>query len=352
MKKVLHLLSSNQYSGAENVACQIIEAFRNDIEMVYCSPNGPISNILKSKNVNYLPLDNLSFKEVKEIIKTFRPDLIHAHDIKASLIAAHCSKNIPVISHLHGRFEDMSKISVKSLLYRTYIKKFSHIFAVSESIIKEYYFSNALSNKSSVLYNVVNQEKLVNMVSVEEKETEFDCVYLGRFSYPKNPQRLIYIISKVVEKIPNSTFVLIGDGDLLDEAKKLAEKLKVQKNILFKGFLNNPYQLVSASKVMILTSRSEGTPMCVLESMLLGVPIVSTAVDGIKELIENKVDGFYYEKDENIVNAICKLITDEQLRNSVSKNAYNKAIKINNIDNYKSHILNVYSNNILIDNLR
>ena len=57
--KVLHLLSSNKYSGAENVVCQIIKMFGNDAEMVYCSPDGDIRKTLNDKNIKFIPLKEL-----------------------------------------------------------------------------------------------------------------------------------------------------------------------------------------------------------------------------------------------------------------------------------------------------
>jgi glycosyltransferase involved in cell wall biosynthesis len=240
----------------------------------------------------------------------------------------------------------MSRISVKSLLYRTFTKKFSHIFAVSNSILDEYYFRNTIRSKSSVLRNVINYEDLVLKIKSNQKEPAFDCIFLGRFSYLKNPQRLITIISKVRDQLPNSKFVLVGEGELLEETKDLAKKLNLEKNLVFTGFLKNPYPILNSSKVMMMSSRTEGTPMCVLESMLLGVPVVSTAVDGIKEVIEHGEDGFYYDDDEEIVQAICKLIIDNELREMMSNNAFKKARAFNNLDKYKLNILNIYEKHL------
>ena len=52
--KVLHLLASNKYSGAENVVCQIISMFKDEVEMVYCSPNGEIENTLRDKKIKFI----------------------------------------------------------------------------------------------------------------------------------------------------------------------------------------------------------------------------------------------------------------------------------------------------------
>ena len=69
--KILHLLASNKYSGAENVVCQIIKMFESEVEMVYCSPVGEIENALKEKNVPYLPIASLNKKEVKKVVEEF-----------------------------------------------------------------------------------------------------------------------------------------------------------------------------------------------------------------------------------------------------------------------------------------
>ena len=54
--KILHILSSNKYSGAENVACQIIALFREEDDVAYCSPDGQIADALKERNIKFIPL--------------------------------------------------------------------------------------------------------------------------------------------------------------------------------------------------------------------------------------------------------------------------------------------------------
>ncbi len=341
-KKVLHVLSSNSYSGAENVVCQIIDSFKEEIAMAYCSPNGPIKETLEEKQVSFYPMKKVTINELRKVVKAYQPNIIHAHDIRASIIAAHFSKHIPVISHIHCKFEEMTKLSFKSLLYRVYLSSYHHIFTVSESIIKEYYFSYALSEKSSVLRNVVSEERLKEMAISGTETDENDFIFIGRFSYQKDPLRLIHIISKITKKLPDAKFILIGNGSMLDDAKKLAEELNIEKNITFTGFLKNPFPVLKSSKVMLMCSRMEGLPMCVLESMLFGVPIVSTGVDGIKEVIDNGIDGFYFDTDEEIVNTACQLIQDERERKNISQHAYRKAVVLNNVGNYKQKLLKVY----------
>ena len=75
-KKILHLLASNSYSGAENVACTIIENLSGEYDMVYCCPRGTIEENLGEKRIRFLPLKKLSFFEVNRAIREYKPDII------------------------------------------------------------------------------------------------------------------------------------------------------------------------------------------------------------------------------------------------------------------------------------
>ena len=84
MKTVLHILPSSSFSGAENVVCQIIKMFSgSDYKMYYCSPDGRIRDALEENNIDFLPLREFSVKELKRIISETKPDIIHAHDMRA-----------------------------------------------------------------------------------------------------------------------------------------------------------------------------------------------------------------------------------------------------------------------------
>ena len=96
--KVLHVLSSNQFSGAENVVCQIIGMFNTEIEMAYCSPNGPIEATLSHAHIKYFPLEKFNKKLLKKIIELYKPDVIHAHDLKASIICSRFYKGLKIVS--------------------------------------------------------------------------------------------------------------------------------------------------------------------------------------------------------------------------------------------------------------
>lgn len=343
--KILHILNTNRFSGAENVVCQIIGMMKDvpEIEMIYCSLDGQIRETLSERGIVFSPVQSMSVREVKRVIKEEKPDIIHAHDMRAGFMAALSCGNIPLVSHIHNNAFDSRKPTLKAILYRYAAKKAKHIFWVSSSSFSGYYFHKGLEEKSSVLYNVIDMGELNEKSQVAENKNNYDIVYLGRLTYPKNPQRLISVLEKIIYKNSDVTVALIGTGELESEVTNLIKVKGLNKNIHYLGFINNPYGILAHAKVMLMTSRWEGTPMCALEAMTLGVPIVSTPTDGMKDLIDNGKNGYLSDKDEDLVKHVIEIIEDDCLQHRFSENILDKAREYNNLRKYRKSLLDVYN---------
>ena len=343
--KVLHVLNSNRYSGAENVVCQIVELYRNctDMEMVYCSPDGQIREALEEHKILFVSVGEcLTIVALKKIIEEQNPDIIHAHDMRASFVATFASGNIPLISHIHNNAFNSRGFSFKSIAYLFAARKAKHILWVSKSAFKGYKFHKYFENKSTILYNTIDVDNLYMKMNSDCNTYEYDVVYVGRLSYPKNPQRLMKIFELIVSEEPNIRIGVIGTGELEQEIRKLCEELHLQNNVHFLGFQRNPLKILHDSKVMIMTSRWEGTPMCALEAMALGVPIVSTPTDGLRELVSDGENGFL--SDDNVVlkNKIIEIIRDDKLHSILSENSLRISKEINNVEHYKKVLDKTY----------
>ena len=141
--KVMHVLNSRIYSGAEKVVCQIIKSFRDDagVEMVYCSPESEIvRQMLSEQDVTYLPMETMSIKELSRVIAEQKPDLIHAHDMRASFFSALCCGKIPLVSHIHNNAYDARGLSAKTVAYLLAGFRAKHILWVSNSSYEGYAF--------------------------------------------------------------------------------------------------------------------------------------------------------------------------------------------------------------------
>lgn len=349
--KILHILSSSKFSGAENVVCQIISMFRSDnnsseYSMVYCSPDGPIRDALSKRNIEFEPIQQLIVKEIKQVIDRVKPDIIHTHDMRASWIGSLAAGKIPIIAHIHNNGFDSRKLNLKTTAFLLASRKIDHVFWVSKSAEQSYFFRRLIQKKSSVLPNIIDIEELKQKASTDSHNAssiKANITYLGRLQYPKNPVRFVEIISLVKKAIPDIKAVIIGDGDEFDLTKKRIQELNLEDNITMTGFIENPTTILKRTKALVMTSFWEGTPISSLEALTLGVPVVSTPVDGLKDIIINDYNGYLSDSNEELSQILVKLVTEKAYFERMSANAAETSEKINNKTEYISTIKHFYS---------
>lgn len=345
MRRILHITMSDTFSGAENVACQIISMFRNDsdTEMLYCGVEGPkIRNALQERNIKFVPIKERSPREVARVIRETKPTIIHAHDMKASFYVALTCGKTPFVSHVHNNNVDSRGLSVKSILYYYAAGKAKHIFWVSKSAYEGYAFHEKFKGKSSILYNVINAEEVYRKAAQDKNEYNYDIVYVGRLTPPKNPQRLVEVLTGIEKKYPGMKAAIVGTGDLEAETKQKRRELNAEECIDMLGYSSNPYKIIKSAKIMIMTSRWEGLPMCALEAMALGVPIVSTPTDGLKEIVEDGKTGYLSNKDDVLIARCVDILKNEDLYQRLHQKTLEKAAVILDIESYKEALDRVY----------
>ena len=343
--KVMHILSSKIYSGAEKVVCQIINSFRedDDIEMVYCSPeNENVRYMVGQQGIELLGMEKMCASEIRRFIDQEKPDLIHAHDMRASFNAALACGKIPLVSHIHNNAYDARGLSPKTIAYLFAGFKAKHILWVSNSSYEGYAFHKLFAKKSSVLYNIIDTEQIFEKKAQDENTYDYDMIYVGRLTFQKDPQRLMRLCARLKESKPDLKVAIVGTGELEAEVQQLCAELGISENVHFLGFQPNPIKMIHDSKAMILTSRWEGTPMCALEAMALGTPVVSTPSDGMKDLIDDGINGYLTDDDAIMAEKLLAIMNDADHRNSLGQQAQNKFNQINDAPKYKQAIRDCY----------
>ncbi len=343
--KVMHVLNSRIYSGAEKVVCQIIHAFADTpgMEMVYCSPySDNVRQMLAQEGGTYLPVESLTPGQLRQVLREQKPDLIHAHDMRAGFVAALCCGRTPLISHIHNNAYDARGLSLKSVAYLIAGAKARHIFWVSRSAYEGYCFHALFAKKSQVLYNVIDRERILTMKEQDPETYDFDLIYVGRLTYQKDPQRLMRLCALLRQQRPELRAAVVGAGELEQETKALCRELGLEDNVQFLGFQSNPMKMIHDSRALVLTSRWEGTPMCALEAMALGVPVVSTPSDGLKDILENGVNGYLCESDEELARQLLEIFRDPAHRAALSRNAVETFARINDSKSYYQAIAACY----------
>lgn len=335
-KTVMHVFKSNIFSGAENVAITIINLINknkaNNIDFVYVSPKGPICKVLEENNIKYEGISKLNIKEIRRVYKKYRPDIIHVHDSYASCITSVSFANTKLISHIHGDPAWLKHINLKTIMYLLSTFRFNKIIFVSSVIRDDFVFSKLIKNKLIILKNPVNIEDIIEKSNIEiDAVNKFDLIFIGRLSEEKNPTLFIELVSEIKKYCKEIKAAIVGDGVLRIVCEAKIKELRLSENIQMLGFLDNPYAPLKNSKVLVLTSISEGYPLVLIEAITLNVPVVTTNVGGVKEIVNN-FSGKLCNTKKEMIDEITKLINDESYYNQKKKSIlkYSKNI----IDNF------------------
>ena len=348
--KVLHLLQSARFSGAENVVFQIFGMFKDasDMQMAYCSRDGQIREALKKREIEFYPIKEVSVKEVKRVIKEYKPDIIHAHDMFASFTASMACGKTPLISHIHNNAFDSRGLSIKSIAYIFAAIKANHIFWVSDSSFNGYCFHSLFQRKSSILYNCIDVNALYDEMNKDKKQYDFDIIFLGRLSEPKNPLRVLDVIELIVKSNSRIKVAMVGAGELENIVEQKIIEKRLEKNITMFVFVSNHYKMLYNSKLMLMTSKWEGLPMCALEAMALGVPIVSTPTDGLNKIVCNNITGYLTNDNSQLASYCLDIISDHNLRVKLSNSSKKQAQQLLNINQYREILKKTYLKCLMI----
>ena len=120
--------------------------------------------------------------------------------------------------------------------------------------------------------------------------------------------------------LPQWSLDIVGDGSQVDYLKALAEKIDVAGHIRWHGWKEDPWHCVETADAFIMSSIYEGFPLVAIEAMSHGLPVISTSVDGIAEIVKEDVTGYLYDinNDDTLISLLGKI--DE--RGYVVNNCY------------------------------
>jgi len=307
-----------------------------------------------------------TYRELKKIIKKFKPDIIHIHNIflriSPSVYFIAKKYNIPVVQTLHNyRFLCLNglfllnngKICEKckngnfiyGVINRCYRNSFLQSLIVSlmvfihRKIFKTFTKkidifispSNFLKDKIKETKDFRNVKIILKPHFIEVKKDinteEFEnyALYLGRISKEKGISTLL----KAFKEIENFRLVIAGDGPLVEEGKEIIQRQKLN-NVSFTGYLNGDKKdsiLRKASVTVLPSEWYENMPYSILESFAYGVPVIASRIGGLRELVIDGYNGLLFEPGnaEDLTYKIEKLSKNKDLLLEMRKNAYKTA---------------------------
>lgn len=230
--------------------------------------------------------------ELARVIKRERIDLLVSFLIGPNVVSIAAARlaGVPVVigersaprtvlsdANPHLRFR-----GVWSRLVRLLYPRASHIITNTEGARVELAaFLNVPTARVTVIPNPVDLERLATLAAEPPDAgvvwpADPVLVHVGRFTYAKDHDTLLTAFARIRSRRP-AALVLVGDGEDEPRVRARCAELGLDAHVVFTGFTRNPYRYLARATVSVLTSRFEGLPNALIESMALGVPIVSTA---------------------------------------------------------------------------
>lgn len=345
--KILHLLSSNNFTNIENIISQSINILNNDFEFAYASPNGQISKVLRSKGINYLPIENWDLKTITNLIEAYSPDIIHAHDYEACHIASKFSKSIKVVAQIHTDSEDMKKTTLKSLSFRNVSKHFPKIVWPSEYVKNNYkYFDIKHNSEKHILISpAVDCESVIEKSNsqLEENTTQFDMLMFIDDMNIEEIKNVINILALLQGRGFTFKFGAISSNIPNAEISEYLKETGVADSFIFINKPDNYYNILSKSKILFIGKKYEDTPIYALEAGALGVPVLSVFCNGLKSIIQNEFNGFLANNEYDLANFAARMLDDRHLWLLLSTNALSTSYVQNDLEKYKTELINLYN---------
>jgi len=291
--------------------------------------------------------DNQALKEIRQIIKGFKPDIVHTHASKSGAIGrlAAIKENVPVIVHtFHGHVFHSYFGKVKTQFYKTverYLaKKSTAIVAISEIQRNELVDIHKVvpKEKAKIINlgfdltkfqtkNTQKRQKFVEDYNINEDEV---CIgIIGRLTPIKNHQMFFEVVKNVVQNTNQKIRIfVIGGGELENSLKTQAKTIEKQlgKTIFtFTSWIKDVDVPLSRLDVVCLTSHNEGTPVSLIEAQASNVVVMSTNVGGVKDVILEGETGFVIEdfSVKAYVQKLLNLVEDKEKRIKMSQNGWN-----------------------------
>ncbi|MGK9475196.1 N-acetyl-alpha-D-glucosaminyl L-malate synthase BshA [Melioribacter sp. OK-6-Me] len=277
-----------------------------------------------------------------EVIEYENLDLMHVHYAIPHAISAYLAKqirkklnsDIKFITTLHGTDITLMGLEPSFMpLVKFSIEESDGVTAVSRFLKEKTLTNFNIQKEIEVIYNFID----INKYRPKENEDfrnhiapngEKVLVHTSNFRAVKRVTDTIKILYIVNKQIP-TRLLLVGDGPERSECERLTRELNLHKEVIFLGKQDALPEILNAADIFLMPSQSESFGLSALEAMACGLPVVSSSVGGLPELIIHNETGYIAEIGdvERMAKYVLDLLTNEKKYKTFSLNSRNRAVK-------------------------
>ncbi len=306
MIKILHIRSTTGFYGAEKVIYNIFSNISSEpvaLSLITIENEEPSSRTLRIKlkeyNVKKLLIPKKYDREAINLLSLHlnenKIDIVHTHDYKSlfyAIASIKKNRNIKLVHHLHGSLNNTLAEKFYSLLEKHLINRADLVFVVSEAQKKM--LSDSFLVRNMDIFYLQNgtevKNKLYRNTDLDKHSIHISVV--ARFTPEKNHLLAINVIKILSDCKYKFSLHLYGDGPLLNDIKEKVAEYNLQNIVIFHGYCADVSEIYDVTDILLITSTTEGLPMVLLEAMSNGIPVVSTDVGQISEVVKNNQSGF------------------------------------------------------------
>ncbi|MDP7009397.1 MAG: glycosyltransferase family 4 protein [Phycisphaerales bacterium] len=321
----------------------------HDVSLVYGPIYGPEGSLrdraaahggielIESPNLvrNLAPIrDFKCYQDLKECIRTWKPDVVHTHSSKAGILGRGAAWNcaVPCVVHtIHGLPFHPYESGWRNTLYiasERWAAKRCHAIACVADAMRDQALAKGIGTKKQykTIYSGMEVEAYLNPPRSSERmrkelgldPEDFVIGTVSRLAKHKGHDDILEALEPVLLENPTVKLLWVGDGWWKERLEKRIERMGLANQILLTGLVepDEVANYISATDVLLHASYREGLPRTVVQAMLVGKPVIANDVDGTREVCISGKTGFLLDVGDCIGmrNAVTQLQDNIELR--------------------------------------
>lgn len=293
--KILYVVTGLGLGGAEKVVADLADQMvllDHEVKIAYLKGDIWVKPHSPEIEIIYLGLESgqnfiSASKKYRQLVKQYRPDVVHAHMVHANIFARlnRIGCKVPKLICTAHNSNEGGQIRMLAYRYTNFLSDFNT--NVSKEAVDSFIQKKAFrADNLCSIYNGIDLVKFARKSSEQQSQNKkINALTIGRFNEQKDYPNLLNAVASVVQKYPYFHLNIVGDGELRHDIEQLIVSLGLEQFVTLLGRRDDVPAIMSQADLYILSSKYEGLPTVLIEAMAASVFVVATDCGGSKEVM-------------------------------------------------------------------